>query len=219
MFAAPSTAAALEKQFVRYDFVSGTQQSERVNFVDEKYNDYASVGLDGVIFAGAESGVIIIEGKDEDVSDQVNTLKNDSRLTNVQSVDTTHPSSSTLSNLRSHTELDPRGFADVSKSNHDTRVYIRAEFASGVDRKETVDEYFDQMASESIGGTLVEGPITGMCPTVLEGYGPDVADWISKMKHDERFTSVTVLQTTTGTTPVYPNLWAHSSEDVRSTTK
>lgn len=219
MLAAPSTAAALEKQFVRYDFVDGTSQSERVNFVDQKFTDYESVDLDGLIFAGTESGAIIIEGEGGVVSDRFNELKNDSRLTDVRSVDKKSVSSETLSELRTHTELDPRGFADVATGEHSKRVYVRVKFAQGVNKKETMDDYFDNMASESIGGTLIQGPGAHFMPTVLEGYEPDVDGWIDMMRHDDRIDTVTVLDSSTNITPVYPNLWSHSSSDPRDTTK
>lgn len=219
MLAAPSTAAALEKQFVRYDFVDGTSESERVNFVDEKFNDYDSANLDGLIFAGVQSGVIIIEGGDPLVAEKINELKNDSRLTGVRSVDQKNPGSETLNDLRSHTEFDPRGYADVEIEDHTKRVYLRVEFAPGADAKDTMDEYFDNMASESIGGTLVQGPGTHFMPTVLEGYKPDVDGWIEMMRHDDRFETVTVVDSSTNLTPVYPNLWSHSSSDTRNTTK
>lgn len=219
VFATPSSAFALEKQFIRYDFVSGTSQGQRVTFVDQKFRDYASQGLTGVIVQASNSGFIVLEGNGSTVSAELDELKKETILENVRSVDSKQLSSPTMSDLRTHTEVDPRGFADTPNSDSPKRVYVRIEFASGVDQKATLDEYFDDIAADGLGGALVEGPGVGWLPTVLEGRSGEVDDWITKMKYDARFQTVEVLESVDPAALVFPDLWSHSSDDTRDTTK
>jgi len=217
--AVPSTAFSLDKETVRFDFNSGTTQSQRITFIDNKFTDYKANGLDGVLVQTEETGFFVLEGPSSDVDSAVTNLKKNTLLDDVRTIQEKSVDSATFSDLRSHSETDPRGFADTKSTSNPKRVYVEVEFASGTNSKETIDTYFDKIASDGgLGGVLIEGPQVQFVSVALEGPTDAVDEWVDMMEHDDRFKTVNVVESNDPSTDAFEDLWRHASSDTRKST-
>jgi hypothetical protein len=108
---AESSASQYKTVMVRAEFDSSLSSSAKLDFLDQKFDDYANDGLGGVMVAEGNWNWIEIDGKASVVDSKVDALQNASELTNVQTLDSVISSSQTYENLTSHS------FEDVGRSN------------------------------------------------------------------------------------------------------
>jgi hypothetical protein len=106
-----SSASQYKTVMVRAEFDSSLSSNDKLDFLDETFEDYANAELGGVMITSGDWNWIEIDGEASVVDSKVDALENASELTNVQTLDSVISSSQTYESLTSHS------FEDVGRSN------------------------------------------------------------------------------------------------------
>lgn len=229
-FAAPMTASALEKAAITFEFHEEMSQDSRVDYLDNKFNDYVESELTGVIAGGADHAWFVLEGDGAALDQEIEELEVADQSQNVEVIHREELSDATWDEMRSHTELDYRDHASATTSEEVKRSYIRVDFEDGTtdsEKKTALDEYFQGFSGDGLGGIAIAGGgqewIAGggqeWMPIAIEGPESTVNSWIDELQSDERFDSVDVLRSYEPVEQSLFHLWSHSEDDVRQTTE
>ena len=221
LFAAPAVASAdIQKSTLRATFVGTLSQSDRVDWVDQKFDEYKNEdGLNGHLAANDEHLWVVIEGLEDNIDAEIDQLSDDNSLESLSHVDTVYPETATLSGIDSHTELDTRDSASVSANTSDwARSHIRATFESGTstsNKLSIVDNYFTNISSDEVGGAMVTGNGWEWIDIEIEGSESDVGYWIDQLRGDPNFESVQILNTSYPDGQSFYELITHTHNDAR----
>lgn len=229
-FAAPMTASALEKAAITFEFHEEMSDDSRVDYLENKFNDYVESELTGVIAGGVDHAWFVLEGDGAALDQEIEELQVADQSQNVEVIHRETLAQPTWDEMRSHTEFDERDHVSATVSSELKRSYIRVDFEDGTseqEKKTTLDEYFQGFSADGLGGIAISGGghdwISGgghdWMPIAIEGQQGKVNSAINELQSDERFDSVDVLRSYEPVEQSLFHLWSHSEDDVHQTTK